>query len=255
MDPQQRLLLETTYHAIENDLAYQLLRSGETDMGNVAGTNLMHTPDLFIYLDNMGFLSPNNRCHNFDSRANGYARAEGSGVLLIKRVSDAIRDGNTIQAIICASGSSSNGYTPGITQPNGDSQLALIRDKYERVGLSMKPVRYFEAHGASTSLGDPIESHVVGAAFRAASSSAGRTIYSMTILILERGIIPPIAGLVQLNPAIDDSYYRLKFPTEATPWPTYGLRRVSLNSFGFGGTNAHVVIDDGLGFLSEFKGT
>ncbi|KAK6505459.1 hypothetical protein TWF481_007360 [Arthrobotrys musiformis] len=153
------------------DLACQLLRSGETDIGIVAGTNLMHMPDFYLYLDNMGFLSPSNRCRSFDSRADGYARAEGSAVLLIKRVSDAIRDNNVIRAVIRASGSNSDGYTPGITQPNGDSQLALIKDTYERAGISMGPTRYCEAHGTGTALGDPIESHAIGEAFRTARSS------------------------------------------------------------------------------------
>ncbi|TGJ66783.1 Type I Iterative Polyketide synthase (PKS) [Orbilia oligospora] len=252
------------------DLACQLLRSGETDIGIVAGTNLMHMPDFFVYLDNMGFLSPNSRCHSFDSRANGYARAEGSAVLLIKRVSDAIRDGNTIRAVIRASGSNSDGYTSGITQPNGDSQLALIRETYQKAGLSMQPTRYCEAHGTGTALGDPIESHAIGAAFRTARSpddmlymgaakasmghmeaASGMSGIIRAVLVLENGIIPPIADLVRLNPAIDDIYYRLKFPTEAAPWPSEGLRRASLNSFGFGGTNAHAVIDDAYNFLAE----
>jgi acyl transferase domain-containing protein len=130
----------------------------------------MHMPDFFIHLDSMGFLSPDNRCHSFDSRANGYARAEGMGVLMIKRLTDAVRDGDTIRAVIRASCSNSDGYTPGITQPSGESQLALIRETYLKAGLSMHPTRYCEAHGTGTALGDPIEAHAIGAAFRAIRS-------------------------------------------------------------------------------------
>ncbi|KAK6353814.1 hypothetical protein TWF730_008238 [Orbilia blumenaviensis] len=252
------------------DLACQLLRNGDTDIGLVAGTSLIHQPDFYIHLDNMGFLSPDNRCHSFDSRANGYARADGIGVVLIKRLSDAIRDGNTIRAVIRATGSNSDGHTPGITQPSGASQLALIRDTYKKAGLSMQETRYCEAHGTGTTIGDPIESHAIGTAFRASRSSedplyigsvksntghmeaaSGIAGVIKTVLILERGVIPPIADLIQLNPAIDDTFYRLKFPVKAIPWPDKGLRRASVNSFGYGGTNAHLVMDDAYNFLAE----
>ncbi|EGX51809.1 hypothetical protein AOL_s00043g828 [Orbilia oligospora ATCC 24927] len=253
------------------DLACQLLRSGDTDIGLVAGTSLIHQPDFYIHLDNMGFLSLDNRCHSFDSRANGYARAEGIGVVLVKRLSDAIRDGNTIRTVIRATGSNSDGHTPGITQPSGTSQLALIKDTYKKAGISMDETRYCEAHGTGTTIGDPTESHAIGAAFRAARSSedplyigavkanighmeaaSGIAGIIKTVLVLERGVIPPIADLVELNPRIDHTFYKLKFPVEPIPWPTKGLRRASVNSFGYGGTNAHVVMDDAHNFLAEY---
>ncbi|KAK6507176.1 hypothetical protein TWF481_005625 [Arthrobotrys musiformis] len=253
------------------DMSCQLLSSGKTDMALVAGCGLIHLPDFHIYLGNMGFISPDYRCHSFDSRGNGYARAEGFGVILIKRLSDAVRDGNTIRAVVRSSGTNSDGYTPGIAQPGGESQLALIRETYERAGLSMEPTRFCEAHGTGTVVGDPIESHAIGAAFRgvrtdedpiyigalksnfghmeAASGIAG---IIKTILVLEKGMIPPIADLKELNPAIDHEFYRLKFPVEPTPWPHSGLRRASINSFGFGGTNAHIVMDDAYNCLLEY---
>ncbi|KAF3083341.1 hypothetical protein TWF102_000749 [Orbilia oligospora] len=253
------------------DIACQLLSARKTDMALVAGSGLIHSPDFHTYLGNMGFLSPDYRCHSFDSRGNGYARAEGFGVIIMKRLSDAVRDGNTIRAVIRSSASNSDGHTPGITQPSGESQLALIRETYERAGLSMEPTRFCEAHGTGTVVGDPIESHAIGAAFRgvrsdddpihigalksnfghmeAASGIAG---IIKTILVLERGIIPPIADLEELNPAIDHEYYRLKFPVEPIPWPSQGLRRASVNSFGFGGTNAHIVMDDAYNALIEY---
>ncbi|KAK6539088.1 hypothetical protein TWF694_010628 [Orbilia ellipsospora] len=300
MDPQQRLLLETTYHALENagvplskvhgsktsvhvgclSYDYRLAISRDAEAATkysvtgteavVAGTSLTLMPDLFLYLDNMGFLSPNSRCHSFDSRANGYARSEGLGVILIKRLDDAIRDKDIIRAVIRSTGSNSDGYTPGITQPSETSQLALIRDTYAKAGLSMEPTRFCEAHGTGTLLGDPIESNAIGTAFRpsrstddplyigaskanighlgAASGIAG---IIKSILILERGVIPPIADLVELNPNIDDVHYKLKFPKKAVEWPGNSVRRASVNSFGFGGTNAHVVLDDAHGYLAE----
>ncbi|EPS35452.1 hypothetical protein H072_11126 [Dactylellina haptotyla CBS 200.50] len=252
------------------DLASQLLRSKNTNMAIVAGTSLTLMPDLFLYLDNMGFLSPDSRCHSFDSRANGYARSEGLGVIVVKRLDDAIRDKDIIRAVIRSTGSNSDGFTPGITQPSELSQLSLIRDTYEKAGLSMEPTRFCEAHGTGTLLGDPIEANAIGTAFRASrktddplyigaskanighlEAASGIAGIIKSILVLERGVIPPIADLVELNPNIDDVYYKLKFPTIAVPWPGTGLRRASVNSFGFGGTNAHVVLDDAHGFLTE----
>ena len=117
-------------------------------------------------LSNMGFLSPDSRCFSFDHRANGYARGEGFGVVVIKRLSDAIHDGNVIRAVIRSTGSNQDGHTPGITQPDRDAQERLIRETYAKAGLSMKSTRFFEAHGTGTSLGDPIEANALGEAFR-----------------------------------------------------------------------------------------
>ncbi|KAK6504334.1 hypothetical protein TWF506_002537 [Arthrobotrys conoides] len=253
------------------DIGCQLLSAGKTDMALVGGSGLIHSPDFHTYLGNMGFLSPDYRCHSFDSRGNGYARAEGFGVIIMKRLSDAVRDGNTIRAVVRSSGCNSDGHTPGITQPSGESQLALIRETYERAGLSMEPTRFCEAHGTGTVVGDPIESHAIGAAFRGTRSdddpihigalksnfghmeaTSGIASVIKTILVLERGVIPPIADLKELNSAIDHEYYRLKFPVKSTLWPTQGLRRASVNSFGFGGTNAHIVMDDAHNCLIEY---
>ena len=111
-------------------------------------------------------LSPDSRCWSFDERGNGYARGEGIGVLIIKRLSDAIRDGDTIRAIIRSTASNQDGFTPGITQPNQKSQELLIRECYARAGLDMRRTCFFEAHGTGTAVGDPIEANALGAAFR-----------------------------------------------------------------------------------------
>ncbi|KAK6495993.1 hypothetical protein TWF481_002022 [Arthrobotrys musiformis] len=254
------------------DLASQLLQAGETDMAVVGGVSLTYMPDLFVYLDNMGFLSPDSRCHSFDSRGNGYARSEGVGVVILKRLSDAIKPGlnHTIRAVIRSTGTNSDGYTSGLTQPSGKSQIALMKETYEKAGLDMEPTRFCEAHGTGTLLGDPIESAAIGTVFKPARSSedplyigaskanighleaaSGIAGVIKSVLVLENGVIPPIADLVTLNPEIDDVYYRLKFPNKPIPWPSSGLRRASVNSFGFGGTNAHVILDDAKCFLAE----
>lgn len=169
-----------------------------------------------------GLLSPGGRCWSFDERGNGYARGEGTGVLIIKRVDDAIRDGDTIRAVIRNTGSNQDGRTPSITQPSMDSQLNLIKRTYRLANLDMEPTRFFEAHGTGTGVGDPIEANAIGSAFRnyrspldplyigavkanvghleGASGVAG---IIKALLVLEHGVIPPIAGLERLNPRID----------------------------------------------------
>ena len=185
------------------DIACQALRSGETSMVSqilkdrrhhyadsygqalVGGANTVLAAELQILLNNLGFLSPDSRCYSFDDRANGYARGEGCGVLVIKRASDAIRDGDAIRAIIRSTGSNQDGHTPGVTQPNGDSQAALIQDTYEKAGLDFDSTRFFEAHGmfaprvllpgiakpvnnkgTGTAIGDPVEANAIGSVFR-----------------------------------------------------------------------------------------
>jgi acyl transferase domain-containing protein len=115
----------------------------------VTGCNLAFSPEYFAWMTNLNFLSPDSRCYSFDSRANGYARGEGIGVIILKRLSDALRDGNTIRAVIRSAASNEDGRTPGITQPSSDAQERLIRETYRRAGLSMAHTRYFEAQYVS----------------------------------------------------------------------------------------------------------
>jgi acyl transferase domain-containing protein len=117
-------------------------------------------------MSNVSFLSPDSHCKSFDHRANGYARGEGVGVMIVKRLSDAIRDGNTIRAVIRSTGSNEDGRTPGITQPSRTAQERLIKQTYEKAGLSLAHTRYFEAHGTGTAIGDPREAQAIGSAFQ-----------------------------------------------------------------------------------------
>ena len=254
------------------DIACQGLRNDDSDMSLVAGSNTAYALEQYLLLANMNMLSADGRCYSFDDRANGYARGEGFGVLVLKRLVDAIKDGDTIRAVIRSTGCNSDGRTPGITQPSGDAQEALIRETYSRAGLDLGSTRFFEAHGTGTALGDPTEASGIGAAFgkfrspdeplyvgavksnighlEGASGVAG---IIKTILALEKGVIPPNTNFERMNPRIDAPGLNIRFPTQALPWPTPGLRRASVNSFGFGGSNAHVVLDDAYNYL-KFNG-
>lgn len=218
----------------------------------------------------MGFLSTDSRCFSFDHRANGYARGEGFGVLVIKLLSDAVRDGDTIRAVVRSTGSNQDGRTPGITQPSKDSQERLIRDTYAKAGLSLNRTTFFEAHGTGTQLGDVNEGNAIGSVFQqrrtkdqplivgavkanighleGASGVAGLI---KTVLALEKAIIPPNTNFERLNPRIDAEFLNLSFPVKPMPWPTQGLRRASINSFGIGGTNSHAILDDAYNYLLE----
>ena len=117
-------------------------------------------------MSNLNFLSPDSKCYSFDSRANGYARGEGFAVVVLEKLSRAIRQGHNIRAVIRATASNQDGRTPGITQPSREAQERLIRDTYRRAGLSMEPTRFFEAHGTGTPIGDPREAQAIGNVFR-----------------------------------------------------------------------------------------
>ncbi|KAL4911017.1 hypothetical protein BDW74DRAFT_172471 [Aspergillus multicolor] len=243
--------------------ACQGLRTRSSDVAIMAGANLFLSPDTATFLNNQGFLSPDGRCFSFDERANGYGRGEGFGALILKRFDDALRDNDPIRAIIRATGTNQDGRTPGIVQPSPDAQSRLIRETYLKAGVDMRWTRYVEAHGTGTAVGDPIEAAAIADAFcdhispedplyvgtvkanighlEGASGVAGMI---KSILMLERGKIPGIAGLETLNKTIEERHRSLKFPKSTHPWPTEGLRRLSISSFGFGGTNAHVVMDD-----------
>lgn len=132
----------------------------------VAGCNLTYSPEYFKMMSNMNFLSPDSRCYSFDHRANGYARGEGISVIILKRLSDAIRDGNCVRAIIRATGCNEDGRTQSITQPSSQAQERLIRETYRKAGLSMRHTRFFEAHGTGTPMGDPIEARAIGQSFK-----------------------------------------------------------------------------------------
>ncbi|PVH92931.1 hypothetical protein DM02DRAFT_677173 [Periconia macrospinosa] len=250
------------------DLACENLRNRSTNMSLVGGCNLTFTPEYFTMLTNLSMLSKEGRSYGFDSRANGYARGEGFGVIVLKRLDDAVADGDMIRAVIRATGCNHDGRTPGITQPSSAAQQQLIKETYDKAGLSMEPVRYCETHGTGTALGDPTEAMALGRAFRKYRScddplilgalksnighlegASGIAGIIKTIMVLESGCIPPNINFKTINPRIDPDYLAIKIPETPTEWPTNGLRRASVSSFGFGGSNSHIVLDDAYNYM------
>ncbi|KAH9865982.1 hypothetical protein J1614_008546 [Plenodomus biglobosus] len=245
------------------------LRSGEINMAVAAGANLILGPELFIAYSNLNMLSPNGRSYMWDSSADGYVRGEGFASVILKTLSQAIADGDHIECIIRETGVNSDGRTPGITMPSAESQAQLIRDTYTRCGLD--PVRdrpqYFEAHGTGTPAGDPIEAQAIHDTFFPGrlgqndghlfvgsiktvightEGTAGLAGVLKASLAVQHGQIPSNLHFKELNPKIRPFYGHLRVPTTLTPWPTLlegEPRRVSVNSFGFGGTNAHAIIE------------
>jgi acyl transferase domain-containing protein len=187
------------------------------------------SPDNMHTLTNLNMLSPDGQCYSFDHRANGYSRGEGFGVLVLKRVSDAIRDNDTIRGIIRSTGSNQCGNSPSITLPSSIAQDSLIRQTYRKASLSMEPTRFFEAHGTGTPVGDPAEAKALGSVFQQARTkedplwvgavksnighlegASGIAGVIKALLVLEKGIIPPNANFEKLNPKIDMEFLRIK---------------------------------------------
>ncbi|KAI1459907.1 hypothetical protein F4805DRAFT_35615 [Annulohypoxylon moriforme] len=252
------------------DLACQALRTGEASSAVVTGSNLILGPTIYQMLSSLNFLSADSKCYSFDHRANGYARGEGVIALVVKPLWDAVRDGDMIRAVIRSTSSNQDGHTPGLTQPSPQAQEDLIRQVYKKANLPLNVTRYFEAHGTGTPVGDPIEMKAIGKVFRTSRStedplyvgsvkanighlegSSGLAGVLKSVLMLEKGIIPGNANFEKINPKIDVDFYHTKVPSENVSWPCEGLRRISVNSFGFGGTNVHVILDDAFHYLRE----
>jgi acyl transferase domain-containing protein/NADPH:quinone reductase-like Zn-dependent oxidoreductase len=236
----------------------------------VAGVNLMISPNTMHQLSAMHMLSSEGISHTFDSRANGYGRGEGIGCLVIKRLSDALRDGDTIRAVIRHTGVNADGKTASITQPSSEAQAELIRKTYEEAGLPLTSTQYFESHGTGTPVGDPIEmtaiANTIGAARKAqgldplwvgsikpsvghTEGCSGLAGVFKSIVCLEKGKLVPTYGVQDLNPKLKLKEWNLALPEEIMNWPGKGQRRISVNSFGFGGANAHAILDDAYHYL------
>ncbi|MEU2903836.1 amino acid adenylation domain-containing protein [Streptomyces globisporus] len=245
-------------------LACQALHNGETDLALAGGTLLHMAPQYTVAETKGGFLSPEGRSRTFDAAADGYVRAEGVGLVALKRLNDAVRDGDRIHAVILASGVNQDGHTNGITVPNPDAQVDLIRRVCAEAGITPGDLQYMEAHGTSTPVGDPIEANALARALAVGrapgahayvgsvktnightESAAGIAGLIKTVLSIEHRTIPPHINLENLNPAIDPATLPYEIPTRPTAWPAHeGPARAGVNSFGFGGTNAHVVLEE-----------
>ncbi|KAL4931816.1 type I polyketide synthase [Aspergillus undulatus] len=245
------------------DLACQSIWAGVSSMGLAVGVNLILAREWTNGLDNLGFFSKDNRCFSFDDKANGYSRGEGLGAVVIKPLENAVRDGDSIRAVIRSTLSNQDGHTPGITLPSREAQRKLIEEAYRHAGLSPSLTRYFEAHGTGTAVGDPTETRAIGAVFRKHRSTedplyigsvksnighleggSGIAGVIKVILSLENGVIPPVSDYYKsLNPRIDAEHLHLQVVSNPATWPP-GLRRASVNSFGFGGANSQVILED-----------
>ncbi|KAF7558287.1 hypothetical protein G7Z17_g66 [Cylindrodendrum hubeiense] len=243
--------------------ACSALLTAECDSAVVAGMNLIQAPELHVAISQAGVVSPSSTCHTFDACADGYGRADGVNAIVIKRLDDAVRDGDPIRSVIRSTAVNSNGRTPGITHPSIDGQEAVIRKAYARAGLDSSDTSYVEAHGTGTSVGDPIEVEALSRIFRKSErkdpillgsvktnlghseAASGLTSIIKATLALEKGQIPATIGLVELNPEIKIAEWGVQIVTRNIPFPTQDeqVRRISVNSFGYGGANAHIIID------------
>jgi acyl transferase domain-containing protein len=243
-------------------LACQSLRTGESSAAVVGGVNLIFSPSMAIAHSKGLPLAPDGRCKTFDARADGYARGEGVGVVVLKRLSDAVADGDRIWSIIRGSAVNQDGQTNGLTAPNGRSQAAVLRRAVRNARLTPDQVTLVEAHGTGTALGDPIEVEALDEVYgergedrdRCALGSvkanighleAGAGIAGLikVALSLHHRAIPPLPNLETLNPHISLGNSRLYIPTELQPWDLPDERRyAAVSAFGAGGTNAHVIL-------------
>ncbi|CAI7646256.1 unnamed protein product [Penicillium discolor] len=246
--------------------ACHALRAGDCQAALVGGVNLILTVDQHMNTAKLGVLSPTSFCHTFDAAADGYGRGEGAGALYLKRMSDAIRDGDIIRAAIRSSAVNTNGKVPGygITYPNMKGQEKVIRAAYKRANLDPDQTAYFECHGTGTPVGDPIEVRAVASAMNdtrsedrpliigavkpnIGHSEAASGIFAVmkAALMVETGLIPGVAGLQTVNPEIPEKEWNVKVNRDTLPWPEeFESRRASVSSFGYGGTNGHVIVEE-----------
>ncbi|RAK81607.1 putative polyketide synthase [Aspergillus fijiensis CBS 313.89] len=255
--------------------AVQSLQLGEVSCAVVGGVNLIFDAVMYVAESKLHMLSPDSQSRMWDKTANGYARGEGAAAILLKPLSQAIRDNDHIEGLIRGSGINSDGQSQGITMPTSAAQAALIRSTYERAGLD--PIRdrcqYFECHGTGTAAGDPVEAQAISEALLGEDASTGAntddensplyvgSIKTVTghlegcaglagvlkaLVSIKHRTIPPNMLFNELNPKIEPYYGPMQIATAPVPWPKLAPGvplRVSVNSFGFGGTNAHVILD------------
>lgn len=238
--------------------ACQSLRQQRCDLALTGGVGLLLSPIYTINFSRARMLAPDGRCKTFDAAADGFARGEGCGMVVLKRLSDAEAAGDPILAVIRGTAINQDGRTSSLTVPNGPAQQAVIRQALADGGLDAAEVSYIEAHGTGTALGDPIEIGALGAVFGEREqplyvgsvktnmghleASAGIAGLIKVVLSLHHGVIPPHLHFHQPSPRIDWDQLSVAIPTALTPWPAEN-RVAGVSSFGFSGTNAHVVVE------------
>src|SRR5215217_73401 len=244
--------------------ACQALRFSECDVALAGGVNVLLSPATMINFSRARMLAPDGRCKTFDAAADGYVRGEGCGVVVVKRLDDAIRDGDRIRAVIRGTAVNQDGASGGLTVPNGSAQQRVIAEALDRAGIAAADVDYLEAHGTGTSLGDPIEVQAAGAVLgagrdpgrplligsvktnighlEAASGIAGLI---KVILSLEHGVLPKHLNFRDPSPHIPWDRLPIRVVDDSVPWSRNGHPRLAgISSFGFSGTNAHVLVEE-----------
>jgi len=245
-------------------LACQALRRGECSLALAGGVSLMLTPALFLEFSRLRGMAPDGRCKSFSAAANGAGWAEGCGMLVLKRLSDAQRDGDPILAVIRGSAVNQDGRSNGLTAPNGPSQEAVIRRALQQAGLAPSAINYVECHGTGTLLGDPIEAQALGAVLAegrpldqplvigSVKSNIGHTQAAAgvagllkVVLALQHERIPQSLHAPEPNPHVPWTQLLLSIAQQPVGWPKGHVpRRAGVSSFGISGTNAHVVIEE-----------
>lgn len=242
--------------------AVRSLRTGESDLAVAGGVNMLLAPPITVGFGQTGVLAPDGRIKAFSSDANGMIRSEGGGLVVLKRLEDAERDGDQVLAVIAGSAINQDGRSNGLLAPNPDAQADALRFAYRDAGINPSGVDYIEAHGTGTILGDPIEADALGRVvgrgrdadkpallgsaktnFGHLESAAGAAGLIKVVLAMQQNKLPASLNYVGPNPYIDFDKAHLKVIPEATDWPRYTGKAVAgVSGFGFGGTNAHVVV-------------
>jgi acyl transferase domain-containing protein/acyl carrier protein len=244
-------------------LACESLLRGECTMAVAGGVNMILSPAHSIAFTKAGVLAPDGRCKTFDSKANGYVRGEGGGVVILKPLSAAIADGDPVQALLLGSAVFQDGHTNGLMAPSREAQEKLLQEAYRSAGVSPASVQYVEAHGTGTLLGDAMEAQALGAIIGAHRSTGPCTVGSVktnighleaaagiaglikVILSLQHRIIPPSIHYHSPNPHVPFNHLNLRVNTAPEPWPVVaGPGLAGVSSFGFGGTNVHLVVQE-----------
>lgn len=246
-------------------LACRSLLSGECDLALAGGVNAILQPEATLSFSQAHMMAADGRCKAFDARADGYVRGEGCGMVVLKRLSSAQRDGDRILAVILGSAVNQDGHSNGLTAPNPEAQVAVIEQALAAAGVAPAQISYVEAHGTGTELGDPIEVQALGAALaegRPANtpvvigsvktnighleSAAGIASLIKVILMLQHGELAPSLHFITPNPYIPFDQLPVRVQTTLAPWPPAdgGPRLAGISSFGFGGTNAHLIVAD-----------
>ncbi|WP_394836501.1 SDR family NAD(P)-dependent oxidoreductase [Pendulispora rubella] len=244
-------------------LACQSLRVGETTMSIAGGVHVIASPESTVAMTKFGAMNPHGQCRAFDGGANGYVRSEGGGVVVLKRLSRAMADGDRIYAVIRGTAANNDGFSNGLTAPNPQAQESMLRAAHASASVDPGSIHYVETHGPGTILGDPIEAGALGTVFgpnhsaerplrigsvktnlghlEAAAGVAGLV---KVALSLHHGALPGNLHFEKPNPHIAFDALNLKVQTELEPWPHAGeTPRAGISSFGFGGTNCHAVLE------------